>query len=1174
MAQTLLIGLGGTGSRVVNNVVKELYKNKKTINNGEMCCAVFDTNSNDNKSIRESETGVPIFPTSRAQKIRGYFEDYSHLHMETWCPQSPSFLEESMIDGASELRLKSRIAFMDCQESEVMLQFEALINEVLKNGIGSKIRIMIVSSIAGGTGSGMFIQMALWLRKMLAQSEITIRGIFLLPDVFIRTLQDVRQNKTTMVRHYCNAYAAIRELNTITKIKKNDSLKLSEKIQIGSLFDSETDADSGKPVYDFAFFVDDKDENGIPMENLADYEKMVAQLVYMQLYAPMKDDMYSEEDNAFLSFIENEEPLYGACGTSKAEYPRVSVKTYCALRAARDSLSDGWRNIDIEIEALKEDLKQKKQDGSYTDEIIDERQKFVEIYERKTSVSEAETGSDKFFISISKDSKNEKIVKDTSRSGNHFIPRYSDKVEDFIGRLNEKVNVIVTRSSGLETFAIDTEAFVKTKHKEQELIDQSKTDTDGIHDALAQFEGACEKYADEIVDSVFPYSMGDVKPSVETSIYGLLTKKEHNKEQWKFIHPVAARYVLYKLQDKLAQTLNQIVLSDSKTDAYSGGEIDAQYDNKATKQTEGSLAEFLGSRKWYQDEEAFIDEAERRYAEFITTQLGLCEKYEKELLQVSVYRKLITRLSDLIAQIEAFFKKLDEVQVKLDEEIEKNVGETDGIVGKTLYVYGDEVSKEHIYSQLDFDLDDNGSEVHKKVVDAIYGSLCAEKRPSIKSNEEYKGIGVISLFVAGLVKAYRTKIDSNKNNSETVNLNIYTALCKECDAKEARAKKEKEKKALEEGIQQGGLSLDDVDFESGKVEKKSTGKQKYEDAFDACRDKLIGLAAPLLIHEKEISKNDLGTKTARTKTFWGFSPEVKKAYSGIDTSLGINADLQADDAYSQNELYCYRAVYGMEAAYIPKFNELRGGMYYTCYNSIVNDMVKDAEGRQGARAYVRTPHLDKNWHRILPYVTEAKQKEEDLAFFRGFWLAVAYGMIQSDGDGNLFIKRSVDGGFGNFIDRNVPIMLNNKQLTKTDAVKLLDVLKLDRVFIGTDIPQLDKKFKAELEEMTTYEGTKVLQGLKTKNDDLNPISFVSRYNEAPRHRFETSAVLISALETIAKELAEGYNLDRSEEDVEIAKFKICKKIYEASKRTKGKAEIFARWEEAFKQYKLGTEAKN
>ena len=54
MEQTILIGLGGTGSRVVNNVVKEIGANKKTTENEEICCAVLDTNVNDNELIENS----------------------------------------------------------------------------------------------------------------------------------------------------------------------------------------------------------------------------------------------------------------------------------------------------------------------------------------------------------------------------------------------------------------------------------------------------------------------------------------------------------------------------------------------------------------------------------------------------------------------------------------------------------------------------------------------------------------------------------------------------------------------------------------------------------------------------------------------------------------------------------------------------------------------------------------------------------------------------------------------------------------------------------------------------------------------------------------------------------------------------------------------------------------
>ena len=74
MTKTLLLGLGGTGSRVVNNVAKELRRKKIGINDGEVCCAVLDTNEKDNKLILKTRTSIPVIPTSKDQTIGDYVD--------------------------------------------------------------------------------------------------------------------------------------------------------------------------------------------------------------------------------------------------------------------------------------------------------------------------------------------------------------------------------------------------------------------------------------------------------------------------------------------------------------------------------------------------------------------------------------------------------------------------------------------------------------------------------------------------------------------------------------------------------------------------------------------------------------------------------------------------------------------------------------------------------------------------------------------------------------------------------------------------------------------------------------------------------------------------------------------------------------------------------------------
>ena len=77
MAQVLLIGLGGTGSRIVNNVVADLKRSARrqgkdfSFDDGKMAFAVLDTNMNDVGEINRSHTGIknlnvePLSPQSK-----------------------------------------------------------------------------------------------------------------------------------------------------------------------------------------------------------------------------------------------------------------------------------------------------------------------------------------------------------------------------------------------------------------------------------------------------------------------------------------------------------------------------------------------------------------------------------------------------------------------------------------------------------------------------------------------------------------------------------------------------------------------------------------------------------------------------------------------------------------------------------------------------------------------------------------------------------------------------------------------------------------------------------------------------------------------------------------------------------------------------------------------------
>ncbi len=1130
MAQTLLIGLGGTGSRAVNKVVQKLHKNGKTINDGNICCAVLDTNKDDIALINGTHTGVPVVGTSKNQKIGDYFADYVHERILDWAPDSHQFREESMLGGAAEMRVKSRIAFMDCVYTRMINDIDVFINQALMLNNDTKIRVMLVSSLSGGTGSGMFIQVALWLRQRLAGAQIVMRGIFLLPDVFVNTITDIGNSTTKTMRHYANAYAAVRELNAISKIRQHGIIDLPEEIELDDLFRS-SEGPKGKPVFDFAFFIDYKDENGVTLSGIQDYESAVADLVYMQMYAPMTHTMYSEEDNLFLESSRCPDPLYGSCGTSYAVYPVEDVLEFCRLRAVQESLTAGWRRIDDEIIALKAEAEERRKEGYSGSTTIDEQAKYIEIYERETAKREGGI-RDPFFASIADEAFN-KTKGNVVNGEVQYL--YTDKVADLIkGITNANISSLVTSAAyNPARYIINANDFVVAEHTVEDLVKQVQSDKDGFDTILRNFERSREKHVDDIVSMVMSYTMTENMEGVKNTVMSLFAREEDGRTV--FVHPVSARYMLLKLLRELKKTRERLNSVAVKAKVLADNDEESpKFDNDATKgETESSAIAYLESKKWYQREEGFTNAFEKEYAEFINAKVTYCVKYLTESLTEGVFERLETRLMELLKKFETLFDDLREVKTKVSEELAK-VAPAGSCGNKNLIVYARPEHKEAVYKTLRIDLS-GGRGINRSVILALYGNLCAQKRPNTESNQKYLNLSIVETFITDAKAVFSDMITEDPENFKKVNLTIYSAICKESDY---------------------GITAN---------ESETAKTQRHRAKFVECVRTLNRMAAPFLQYTSE-AVDTRGRKRMIKKTTWGFHPTVVEEFSDLGTLLGINPATVQSDAYPTNELYCYRAVYNLKAELLPAFNELANGKYYRNYQTIIEDMLEMQNGELRDQALVQTPHLDKRWHNILPYITNSKEREDRLAFYRGFWLAVAYRSITIDKEGNFCVNKTVDAGFNSTFTKAEPVMFNEKPIASRDVVKLVEALKLDGSFASAEIPALEERFKNELEDISTYEGTDVLKGLKAAKADLNPIDMVVRYNRNKASEIKVLAALVAAMEEIAFDMANNYHDNsRSEKSIVVSQYKILRKIYDAAALTREKNEVFASWVQAFEE---------
>ena len=730
---SLLIGLGGTGSRVVNAVAERLSKESVRFNDNNIGCIVYDTNRQDTESIISTGAGVPVIKISTEWTVQEYFRRYEDkMNMSEWCPLSPAFMATGMNDGASEVRIKSRIAFMHTLEDNVVMQrIKDLINQILEAS-ENNLRIMIVTSVAGGTGAGMFLQMALWLRKYLEgkTANYTVRGIFMMPEIFSNTLDNIKKNDEKIQQHRANAYASIKELNFINGVMYGKIQDYPERIVIENVFDSDVDANKGKQLFDYAFLVDHLGKNGTYLKTFDDYIDYVRDMVFMQLYEPLTENLYSDEDNLFRQFIRAQEPLFGACGTSKVIYPKDNVLHTFELRCMKKMLSDGWEYLDTEIESRKKDLEEREAAGETVPK-INEEELFIELYDQELERNKNQGRAGKLFQNIAHGAQNEKYVDDDGAN----VVQYSDKAEDYLAVLDQMLEDSIKASTKkMSKLALAFSGGDKGKGElktalEREISDYvkaaEKNEKIFAREIDSFKESGVASCAYEIIRKVFPLYADNKGEHDGKSVCSVLTKLVHKDgDRLEFIHPLAMRYVLYKLKLGIIEKQKGLHVDDQEEDARDTNYPDI-FDNKKTKRIKEQTAlAYLNSKKGlFQSEKSFKEFFLKGYQSYLGTRMNMIAAYEKQALEGKVYSDLLQYLSELIKQLEKFFKNLPDISDGLEEEL-KSVMKQCKADSKTMYVYATPEAKNKMFEKLQVDFGHSDAQVNASIINAARANKC------------------------------------------------------------------------------------------------------------------------------------------------------------------------------------------------------------------------------------------------------------------------------------------------------------------------------------------------------------------------------------------------------------------------------------------------------------------
>src|SRR5262245_39988766 len=218
----LVIGLGNTGRRVLEQlkrIIADRYGRAEKVPNIRLLYVDTDPDTTAGSSESASMLTPREVVTARLNRPSHYMQKESLLSVEQWLPPGSLYKLARTPGPANGVRAFGRLALFDHyrtvaqrvrQEIETFLTDDPLLQADKATALGlrsNRPRAYIITSLAGGTGSGMFLDVAFLVRHELRQVG------YLRPDVVGLFFVPQADNACQRSAALGNAYAALTELS-------------------------------------------------------------------------------------------------------------------------------------------------------------------------------------------------------------------------------------------------------------------------------------------------------------------------------------------------------------------------------------------------------------------------------------------------------------------------------------------------------------------------------------------------------------------------------------------------------------------------------------------------------------------------------------------------------------------------------------------------------------------------------------------------------------------------------------------------------------------------------------------------------------------------------------------------------------------------------------------------
>lgn len=339
---TVVIGLGGTGHGTVLKLKKrfvDTYGSVPPI----IRFLTIDTTENAEAAAQPTiKSDVQLDPheqyviqvTNPASLVGGANE-----HIDEWWPREIPV--SAIIAGAGQVRARGRLALF-ARAGDVIGKIRQAVDDVrnIRNqkqmyidqfqvSTRAGVEVHIVSSLAGGTGSGLFLDVAFIARDVIGNDETSnFTGVLLLPRVF------TRYAGTHLVKS--NAYGALKEIEYLSGLKGGFQVNYGTRR-----------IDVTRPPFDLIYLIDSINEQGRTVMEQNDLLGLIADGLYVQIGSQIGADSSNAVDNIKMQIsttglVKGRSPQYCSFGVASLVLPSFDALLYeDAKRLVNDELLGG-----------------------------------------------------------------------------------------------------------------------------------------------------------------------------------------------------------------------------------------------------------------------------------------------------------------------------------------------------------------------------------------------------------------------------------------------------------------------------------------------------------------------------------------------------------------------------------------------------------------------------------------------------------------------------------------------------------------------------------------------------------------------------------------------------------------------------------------------------------------